>query len=638
MDHHQKDDGTTCTCFYTPRQGPFTLRPGQIDKSPPVFAEIKNFVAYKCRSHGIWVRGENMRILNPLLLNNLMGALLIGKSEFGNPLIIQGGRIIGETGNYGHRLNGDSRSRPHHQRFRPVGGLQQYDNRGGQYIRDVQFKNLITDSARPASAHAAHGGINVLYALNKMRSLTYQNSQTFYVEPGSDVVDQRKNVALQDIDGTTTGSYGTWITSNNHLQRRAGCVGKPDMNVQFCPRGPNQYVQLRIDNRNTGLTEFSGLHTDGSKEPESVFYKLGVSTNPMHLHGGNDNSMAVDVEARQKFSMKFLHPTPPQLRVSIDGAAPGEWVLVAIPFPDVAFDVKRGDANVVLTKVTSPGQLRANTYYYHGHSQHLYLKIEAPANSPQTSAYGFNTDNSWQSYVDVTASCSKSSCSTLGRPAPNINIPMEIRYSATLTGAQARPATSSNYHGSAWLHYDPTTRVLAYHVEHNMLDLVTSAAIHIGAAGTNGALQFNLRTRFSPITGARTLTTTQASHLGNGRFYILLNTNAHPAGELRGQFARFSEEEVEDVQFEPVEGTTATDAVEGLLQHDDDDDDDDEEEEDFVEVEDTNDFQDNQVFVDESVGTQSAEELADDADSAFDAFDADDSGDFDGFKDIQEIA
>jgi hypothetical protein len=117
--------------------------------------------------------------------------------------------------------------------------------------------------------------------------------------------------------------------------------------------------------------------------------------------------------------------------------------------------------------------------------------------------------------------------------------PMSL--SVPLTGAQQVPAVQTSGSGTADLTFDPTTRVLTWSITYSGLSgPATMAHIHGPApAGKNAGVEVWLSKRgseaTSPITGKATLTAAQAKQLMGGDTYINVHTQAHPAGEIRGQ-------------------------------------------------------------------------------------------------------
>jgi hypothetical protein len=114
-------------------------------------------------------------------------------------------------------------------------------------------------------------------------------------------------------------------------------------------------------------------------------------------------------------------------------------------------------------------------------------------------------------------------------------------FKVTLTGAQQVPPVDTAATGTAELTYDPATRVLTWNVSYSGLSgPATMGHFHGPAAqGKNGPPVIWLSPRGSavevPIKGEATLTPEQAQQFSAGEWYINVHTQAHQAGEIRGQ-------------------------------------------------------------------------------------------------------
>jgi len=131
--------------------------------------------------------------------------------------------------------------------------------------------------------------------------------------------------------------------------------------------------------------------------------------------------------------------------------------------------------------------------------------------------------------------------------------PAEIRYTATLSGANEVPARTTTASGTATITEDNTA--LNYTVNVAGITAVTAAHIHVGAAGVNGGViapLFGTTTPTGAMTGVlatgtitqSTITATNVSMdslrvlLRNGNAYVNVHSSTYPGGELRGQVVR----------------------------------------------------------------------------------------------------
>jgi CHRD domain len=110
-----------------------------------------------------------------------------------------------------------------------------------------------------------------------------------------------------------------------------------------------------------------------------------------------------------------------------------------------------------------------------------------------------------------------------------------------LSGMQGVPRVETGGKGMADLTYDPDTRVVTWNITYSGLSgPATMAHFHGPAAkGENAGVQIWLSKpgspAQSPIKGQATLTPEQAKDFAAGKWYVNVHTQAHPAGEIRGQ-------------------------------------------------------------------------------------------------------
>jgi CHRD domain len=114
-------------------------------------------------------------------------------------------------------------------------------------------------------------------------------------------------------------------------------------------------------------------------------------------------------------------------------------------------------------------------------------------------------------------------------------------FKVELSGGQSVPPVDTSGSGTAEVTYDPATRVVTWSIAYNGLSSpATMAHFHGPAkAGQNAPPTIWLSKQGSPpanpITGSATLTPEQATQFSDGEWYINVHTQAHPAGEIRGQ-------------------------------------------------------------------------------------------------------
>lgn len=115
-----------------------------------------------------------------------------------------------------------------------------------------------------------------------------------------------------------------------------------------------------------------------------------------------------------------------------------------------------------------------------------------------------------------------------------------IKFKVPLTGEAQVPPVMTKAKGTAYLTWNPSTRLVHWHIVYRGLSSpATMAHFHNGAMGQNGPVVIWLTKKGepvkSPINGSVKLTPDQAKEFEAGNWYINLHSKDHPAGEIRGQ-------------------------------------------------------------------------------------------------------
>ena len=113
-----------------------------------------------------------------------------------------------------------------------------------------------------------------------------------------------------------------------------------------------------------------------------------------------------------------------------------------------------------------------------------------------------------------------------------------IQMTAQLSGATEVPPNKSPGKGMVDASFDKASNVLTWTITYSDLTGPATAAHFHGPAapGENAPPALPLTGGLdSPIKGTATLTSTQASDLTAGKWYINVHTAANPEGEIRGQ-------------------------------------------------------------------------------------------------------
>ncbi len=124
----------------------------------------------------------------------------------------------------------------------------------------------------------------------------------------------------------------------------------------------------------------------------------------------------------------------------------------------------------------------------------------------------------------------------LAMTAPSFADP--IRFGATLSGAKETPPNDTKGTGTLTATYDTITKKLTWSVSYSGLTGPAIAAHFHGPAPEGKAAPVEVPAPHAdknPIQGDAVLTDKQAQDLMSGNMYFNIHTQAHKAGEIRGQ-------------------------------------------------------------------------------------------------------
>ena len=112
----------------------------------------------------------------------------------------------------------------------------------------------------------------------------------------------------------------------------------------------------------------------------------------------------------------------------------------------------------------------------------------------------------------------------------------EMKYSATLTGAEEVPPVTTDATGMVNATYDTESKMLSWTTEASGLSGDPSAAHFHGPAKMGDNAKPVVPVALDMLDkGSVELTETQARDLADGMWYFNIHTAAHPDGEIRGQ-------------------------------------------------------------------------------------------------------
>ena len=116
-----------------------------------------------------------------------------------------------------------------------------------------------------------------------------------------------------------------------------------------------------------------------------------------------------------------------------------------------------------------------------------------------------------------------------------------VHFKADLKGSEEVPPNDAKGTGNVQATYDTASKKLTWTVTYSGLTGPATAAHFHGPApaGTAAGIEVTVPgADKSPIEGSATLTDAQAKDLMDGMVYFNIHTDAHKAGELRGQLTK----------------------------------------------------------------------------------------------------
>ena len=299
VDDGNRADGTgTEVTSYAPRQTPAD------EKSASVQAVFSDFVAYKNRERGVWLRGERLLLRGGVLADNAVGATFAADHTG-----IEGTLLVGETANLGTPAGwepkgegGRSLPRPWDASF-PIRGFEFYD--GTVTARNISLARFLPTAQRGASG-LGYNRQNA-FALSPQNSASglrwLDASNKVLLETPLADKDGDKAATFLDTDGSVTGAAGRYVVASNPLLT-PGCARQAAWNASVCA-GP--FLRLWLDSvsgEKPGAVRVSGaggevalagtpddLTSYSTTLPVGGRYRVAMSA-PAHLRIGLDNAIA----------------------------------------------------------------------------------------------------------------------------------------------------------------------------------------------------------------------------------------------------------------------------------------------------------------------------------------------------------
>lgn len=128
-----------------------------------------------------------------------------------------------------------------------------------------------------------------------------------------------------------------------------------------------------------------------------------------------------------------------------------------------------------------------------------------------------------------------SSCGKKDSTPPPVD--SNIKFTATLSGAQQTPSNGSAATGSAYATYNTDSKLFFVSITYSEGFAATDGYIHKGAVGIIGPAVIH----FTSVSGEAVLThidATQAADLMSNLYYLNIHSSAYPEGEIRGQLLK----------------------------------------------------------------------------------------------------
>ena len=529
VDRLQNMDGTVANDPYLPRKAPY----GKDDPVVKVTAVFSDSVFYKNRRHGAWFRGQAMHFMNLKFFDNRAGF-----NGVVMPGLIENSLFVCETPNIGTPINGLARSTPDVNPNHAIWGYENYDAFGGQFQRNNEFRNCRPNALRDAACISAHHDLNILGPLNRYNKLKFDSSPRFFWPrfpnkySKSKEEDSMKFITVLDNDGSSTGAVGTWVmpTEAFHTYGRPGCKLNKRQNVRTCAADFEGRVFFNIDNADIRNTDFAGTNKNAdSPWIRSTWYHLGdtqgrfkIGTVGWMPQSATRTKYRANLIARKGYYIEFPHNTPPKMKLSMLGAAQGDYIVACFktgrPKPG---EIKRDSwPKAIFKEIKSLNDMVADTYHYSS-AGHLCVRVENMRYAVEQHR-GFVRQRSWGTEVQINLSCGKR-CGRGGPVSPALP-KFEDSYRADLCG-------NSNTYGTAFFGYDSRTNKLLWQIYHGLDNRVTGAHLH--NRDTN-AVVLDLGVAFAPMEGIAVISADVFKMLFEGKLYVNIHTKQQPSGELKG--------------------------------------------------------------------------------------------------------
>jgi cell surface hyaluronidase len=393
VDNGPKPDGNTETTFYQPLSNPSN------QDSPSVRAEWKGFMAYRNRTRGVWLRGNDLHITGALLADSAIGATFASINTS-----IENSVIVGETDNLGTPENWEKKGENNRSlpfpwnpgeddpnggyRF-PIRGYEFYDgNVSAQNVTFVNFKPKTVDGSytRPASA-LSYLRLDrfSIDPRNFVSGAQFINADAVYQEtPANDLVNTSNNfdgsnaAVFVDKDGSVTGNAGRTVVPNNSFLTTNNCGFNSVWNSHICNE---RYASLSFSRTNGNELIVPVLMTRNDDSSKKVAL---VSYNTQPAEGDH-------VETSVIFGKSYTiapQNLPNHSRLNLDSANQGDFIVTKIAWPNATVFIYRDwwiDNRNRLVAASNQADFDSSTgnkYLLSGGVLSLKLQVKNDANDP----------------------------------------------------------------------------------------------------------------------------------------------------------------------------------------------------------------------------------------------------------------
>lgn len=403
-DHTSPTQVVQGVSHHDPRQNPADLDQSyDYLKNPAVRAEFRSFVAYKNGNRGVWLRGSNHTLLNPMLADNAIGATFASNTSY-----LQGGLVVGESSNQTTRIQN-----------RGLVGFEHYDGHvgtvgtvfrnfsGEQTVYDYCLKQQIpTRNAAIGTLRWTSFGLsgqNLVYGA-KFENATPVNLEDppqpcFNDAEGyEDPRDGYRTAVFYDADGSVSSKAGWSVVAKNPFLLTPACTLQSAWNAYVCPHlygaldiynqeadagdmaPPQSPLRLvRQDQQNTPLW---GTPLGSSNDPNRYFQSRLIVNS-----GGAPTTYSYRIEPGTAHRSKalrvslYLHRLP---NGTFPAGANNAHILLAVPVPGPVFvyrDWWLGEnQGQGIKSVATLAELQAhalgNVFYRDGNTVYLKLVME----------------------------------------------------------------------------------------------------------------------------------------------------------------------------------------------------------------------------------------------------------------------